>query len=92
MNQITTASAYLPIGHSILSKMGLGAGAVTNSACWQWPHKHGDRYETFAMMLPFKVSWQAVLCLDPWCRFTRHMISARLCAGFFTLKIPKSVR
>ena len=32
MNQITTASAYLPIGHSILSKMGLGAGAVTNSA------------------------------------------------------------
>ena len=32
MNQIATASAYLPLGHRILRKMGLAAGAVTNSA------------------------------------------------------------
>lgn len=32
MNQITTASAYLPLGHRILRKMGLGANAVSDAA------------------------------------------------------------
>ena len=32
MNQITTPSAYLPLGQSILRQMGLGSAAVSNAA------------------------------------------------------------
>ncbi len=32
MNQITTPSAYLPLGHSILRQMGLGSAALSDAA------------------------------------------------------------